>query len=77
MPARDGTGPTGQGPVAGGRGLGRGQGRGRGQGLGGRGGTVECVCPKCENKVPHTRGVPCSQIKCSKCGTPMRGAFCS
>lgn len=81
MPLRDGTGPTGQGPVAGtgrgrGRGLGTGRGLGRGAGRQGLGGSTDCECPKCGNTVPHTRGVPCSQTKCPKCGTPMRGAFC-
>jgi hypothetical protein len=69
MPNLDGTGPRGQGPVAG-------RGRrfaGRGQGLGG---TAECVCPKCGKTIPHQRGVPCIQTNCPKCGTPMRGVFC-
>lgn len=69
MPNLDGTGPTGQGPVAG-------RGRrfaGRGQGLGG---TAECVCPKCGKTIPHQRGIPCIQTNCPKCGTPMRGVFC-
>jgi hypothetical protein len=68
MPARDGTGPIGKGP-----GTGAARGRGRRQGLGG---SAECECPKCGHKVPHTRGIPCSQTKCPKCQTPMRGAFC-
>jgi len=71
MPNLDGTGPTGAGPMTG-RGAGRG--RGRGQGLGG---TTECVCPECGEKVPHTRGIPCIQTKCPKCGTRMTGLFCS
>ncbi|MBN2100392.1 DUF5320 family protein [Candidatus Dojkabacteria bacterium] len=81
MPLRDGTGPTGQGPVAG-RGAGRGTGRGAGRGIGlgagrrGLGGSTECECPSCGHKQPHARGIPCSQVKCPKCGTPMRGAFC-
>lgn len=73
MPARDGTGPQGKGP---GTGFGRGQGR-RGTGArAGLGGTNECKCPKCGHKEPHRRGTPCSQSKCPKCSTPMRGAFC-
>lgn len=66
----DGTGPRGQGPMTGRRG---GLGRGQGQGLGG---TSECVCPSCGEKTAHTRGIPCSQVKCPKCGTLMRGEFC-
>jgi predicted amidophosphoribosyltransferase len=31
----------------------------------------ECVCPKCGNKIPHQRGIPCYQHKCPNCGTPM------
>jgi len=30
-----------------------------------------CVCPKCEYRVKHKRGVPCSTIKCPKCGASM------
>jgi hypothetical protein len=71
MPLKDGTGPLGQGP-----GTGRGRGRGGRAGRQGLGGTNECECPKCGHKEPHTRGVPCSQTKCPKCNTPMRGAFC-
>lgn len=70
MPNFDGTGPRGQGSMSGRRNP---MGRGQGQGFGG---TTECVCPSCGEKAPHQRGVPCSQIKCPKCGTPMRGEFC-
>jgi len=69
MPNLDGTGPIGQGPITG-------RGRrfvGRGQGLGG---SADCVCPKCGEKVPHQRGTPCLQTKCPKCEAPMRGVFC-
>jgi uncharacterized protein len=69
MPEMDGTGPAGQGPVTG-RGRGMSQ---PGQGLGGSG---ECECPKCGAKSLHTRGIPCSNTNCPKCGTPMRGVFC-
>ena len=51
-----------------GRGRG-GRGRMRGPFAAGPGGT--CVCPSCKNKVPHQAGVPCYQMKCPKCGTPM------
>lgn len=84
MANRDGTGPLGQGPVAGrersiGRGAGRGVVGGRGKSVAGRrqGGSKECTCLKCGYKEPHTRGIPCSEKKCPKCGTPMRGVFCS
>ena len=73
MPNLDGTGPVGQNPQTG---QGRkfiGRGKGQGQGLGG---TEECVCSKCGEKMPHKRGCPCMQTKCSKCETPMRGVFC-
>ncbi|MGC8979552.1 DUF134 domain-containing protein [Caldisericum sp.] len=55
--------------------LGSGLGRGLGRGLGSRGagGASVCVCPKCGNEQPHARGIPCTQVKCSKCGTAMIG----
>jgi len=41
-------------------------------------GSDTCVCPKCGNEVPHARrGVPCSSIRCPKCGTPMKGRKCA
>ena len=49
------------------RGGGRG---GRGMG-GGRGPGGSCICPNCGEKVSHERGIPCSQMSCPKCGTPM------
>ncbi len=67
MPNFDGTGPTGQGPMTGRRGM---------AGRRGENGTAYCECPNCGEKTPHTRGIPCSQSKCPKCGTPMRGEFC-
>lgn len=80
MPNLDGTGPQGQGPMTG-RGMGRGAGRGIGRrqnSLGRKaGGSAECTCPNCGEKVAHVRGIPCSQTKCPKCDTPMRGVFCS
>jgi len=54
-----------------------GPGRGRG-GRGRMGGFAlgpggECICsnPGCGQTVPHQRGVPCYQMKCPKCGSPM------
>jgi len=35
----------------------------RGMGPGGY-----CVCPKCNYRVKHERGVPCASLKCPKCG---------
>jgi len=68
LPAgRQGTGPTGQGPVGPGRGAGRGRQPG-GYGLGPGG---DCICPSCNTKAPHQRGVPCYQIECPKCGAKM------
>jgi hypothetical protein len=35
----------------------------------------ECVCPNCDTKIPHPRGVPCRMISCPNCGEGMaRGA---
>ena len=44
-----------------GKGLGRGGGRGRNNG-GGYGPSGMCECPKCHTKVPHQRGIPCTDI---------------
>ena len=30
-----------------------------------------CICPKCGNKQPHQRNIPCRSIHCSKCGSAM------
>jgi len=64
MPRRDGTGPTGQGPITG-------RGRGRQPGGFGLGPGGFCVCPQCKEKVSHERGVPCYEVKCPKCNTQM------
>lgn len=66
MPGRDGTGPLGKGPV-----LGRGTGRGGQRGPMGAGPTGYCVCPKCGEKTNHVVGMPCTSMKCPKCGTAM------
>ncbi len=69
MPRGDGTGPRGLGPGSGhgrgGRQMGRRNG-GMGLGLGGN-----CVCPSCGAIVPHQTGIPCTGMKCPKCGTMM------
>ena len=67
MPRGDGTGPVGRGSGTGG---GRGRGGGRmGGSAAGPGGN--CICPSCGETVPHQLAVPCSTIKCPKCGMPM------
>ncbi|MBN2067573.1 MAG: hypothetical protein JW744_03845 [Candidatus Diapherotrites archaeon] len=30
-----------------------------------------CTCIKCGSKIPHTRGMPCTEMLCPKCGSPM------
>ena len=72
MPGRDGTGPYGQGTV-----TGRGRGRRQGVGFGGgfsQGPGGECRCPNCGYKEPHQLGLPCYNMKCPKCGSPMTRA---
>lgn len=78
MPNKDGTGPLGQGPIAR---FGQNRNIGKGIRIGnngqGQGGSKDCTCPKCGCKESHTRGIPCSEKKCPKCETPMKGIFCS
>lgn len=31
----------------------------------------ECICPKCEARTPHQRGVPCQDERCPECGAKM------
>ena len=72
-PLRDGTGPLGRGSGTG-RGLGRGSGRGRQPRGFGMGPDGFCICPLCNTKTPHQRGVPCYTHKCPKCNKPMTRA---
>jgi len=32
----------------------------------------DCVCAKCGSRVKHRRSIPCSSMKCPKCGTLMK-----
>ena len=50
-----------------------GSGMGTGKPRNKSGGFEECICPKCKKKVQHTRGMPCSKVKCPECGSPMTG----
>lgn len=62
--------PGGRG-MGGGRGTGSsggGQGRNRGGAFGAGG---NCVCAGCGKKVPHERGVKCTELKCPDCGRTM------
>jgi len=75
MPLGDGTGPRGGGGPGTDRGMG---GAGMGSGGGRMGGTRPgagpgggCVCPACGATASHQPGVPCTEIKCPKCGAAM------
>ena len=68
MPRGDGTGPV-SGKGRGGQGQGRGLGRKGGPKAAGPAGS--CVCPKCGQRAPHKRGVPCTEQKCPGCGAAM------
>ena len=55
-------------------GMGRGMGRGRGmggRGMGFGGPAMACICSSCGYQQAKQRGVPCSTLKCPKCGAPM------
>lgn len=59
-----------------GKGVGQGVGKGVGQGVGRDGGFRAgpggyCICPNCEERVPHELGCPCFENTCPKCGTAM------
>lgn len=30
-----------------------------------------CICVKCENRIPHERGIPCQDTHCPLCGGKM------
>jgi len=38
------------------------------QGMGAGG---HCICPKCDERIPHQRGIPCQEEKCPKCSQKM------
>ena len=46
-----------------------GRGRMNGPKAGGPGGS--CICPNCGYRTSHSRGNPCYNKKCPKCGTQM------
>jgi len=52
-------------------GQGKGSGRGGCGGQRGGGSCGECVCPQCNEIVPHQPGVPCQSTQCPKCGAAM------
>ena len=31
----------------------------------------ECICPKCEARIEHRRGIPCQDERCPECGAKM------
>ena len=37
----------------------------------GPGGTCVCVNPSCKYQMGHKAGIPCYQVKCPKCSSPM------
>lgn len=66
MPGKDGTGPLSQGLAK----KQKGQSRVLGAGPSGY-----CVCTKCGEKLLHTAGVPCTSVKCPKCGLFMTRSY--
>ena len=67
--------PGGRGIGGGGGGGGGGMGSsggGRGRKKGGAFGAGGfCVCAGCGKKIPHERGVKCTELKCPECGRTM------
>ncbi len=63
MGRRGGRGGGGQG--------GRRQGSGRMGGASGGKPNGYCVCVQCGHREPHERGMPCTQVRCPKCGSAM------
>ncbi|MCD4756516.1 hypothetical protein K8R20_02795 [bacterium] len=55
-----------------GRGCGKGRGRGRGRGNSPK----VCTCPECGYTESSERGIPCTEKKCPKCDTVMKGELC-
>ena len=54
------------------QGQGSAPGGGRGRNKGGSYGTGGfCICTKCGEKIPHTRGVKCTTLKGPECGHTM------
>ena len=51
--------------------------RGKGIGNGGMrqrdGGTDICICPDCNKKFEHERGIPCKERTCPDCGVSLIG----
>lgn len=35
----------------------------------------DCICPSCNYRENHQRGIPCFNKKCPKCGMPMTRTF--
>ena len=37
----------------------------------GMGSSGHCICPKCQTKISHRRGVRCQEQRCPECGAKM------